>query len=80
MGSTGLLFTPKERKYWSGRLYAPFAYLEVMYSNSDSTYLFKQCFFKEKDCCINIIKSADENDYFSIDETQQSIWGLFRYL
>ncbi|WP_162817782.1 TlpA disulfide reductase family protein [Niabella yanshanensis] len=65
-------FTPKERKYWRGKLYAPFAYLEVMYSNNDSTYLFKQCFFKEKDCYINIIKSVDENEYFSIDETRSS--------
>ncbi len=41
-------FKPKERNYWSGQLYAPFAYLEVMYVNSDSTYFLSNAFLRQK--------------------------------
>src|SRR6478609_5970364 len=55
-----------KKNEWSGRLYAPFGYISLIYKNSDTTNIEKKVFFRKGYSKLFIASSPNTNEYYLI--------------
>jgi thiol-disulfide isomerase/thioredoxin len=62
----------KEKRYWSGHLYAPYGGITIYYNTSDTTSSLKKVFFNKGKVFIHITESKDSSELFAIDEKRST--------